>query len=630
MVYIGMFLIGVMLLGFLVIIHQSASTLTAYQQFYLLVGGSMLLVMGMDSVRLPRMPQKNADFLPLALITMLAFGLRVIDLEHNIPKFVDEIHSISALIRLWERPEELILLPHGTVTAFPWLYPLLQNLTVNLFGVTFTGLRVMSAIFGTLTIIALWLLARELFNRRIAFLAALMLATFPPHLHFSRLAINNIADPLFGTLALFFLVRALRCGWGFALAGVLLGFTQYFYEGGRLLYPPLIGGGLIIWLVLERPAARSVSWWGVGKFWAAFLLVTLPLYVTWHVWDFRFTPRLDDMLFPEYRDSGLANSSLLQMASTAVERFVMALWTYTQRPPADWFYSGTTGLVITPVLPLFLAGCWFAVWRMRISKFHWQPGAILLLLWLLATAAGNSLLVNTSETARYVVVFPAVALIVAVGVWSLLAVFIPDSGAPYRPGQSPAPLILALMCVGMLLAVVQVGYYFGIHVKDYNQQFAETAGYDDVLWRFRELPPYTHVHLVIDHTEHLDDYNILNLIYFHRRQHDIQYSFAAPDDLSFDYLQSLTPQVHHAFFVRPVDTSALQFMDICCWRFGPVYSTRRVDQSHQYAMYLIPAMYLPEEGDQPPSRQPSNTRRTLVWIGLCAVIVGAVWISVRL
>src|SRR5690606_27829994 len=128
----------------------------------------------------------------------------------------------------------------------------------DILGHNLTGLRIFSAVFGTLTVPALYLLARELFDRRTALLAALLLATFPPHIHFSRLGLNNIADPLFGVLALAFLVRGLKRGGlrDYALSGVMLGLTQYFYEGGKLLYPLLFGAWLLLALCFWRPWAH--------------------------------------------------------------------------------------------------------------------------------------------------------------------------------------------------------------------------------------------------------------------------------------------------------------------------------------------------------------------------------------
>ncbi|HRF98926.1 MAG TPA: hypothetical protein PLZ51_27135, partial [Aggregatilineales bacterium] len=82
----------------------------------------------------------------------------------------------------------------------------------------------------------------------VAFVSAVMLATLPIHIQFSRLALNNIADPLFGTLTFYFIARGFKyphkMRGNFAWAGAMLGLTQYFYEGGRFLYPALTLGWL--------------------------------------------------------------------------------------------------------------------------------------------------------------------------------------------------------------------------------------------------------------------------------------------------------------------------------------------------------------------------------------------------
>ena len=118
----------------------------------------------------------------------------------------------------------------------------MQAWGVGLLGRNLEGLRILSVIVGTLGIPALYFLAKELFDRKTALLAALMPGRFPPHIQFSRIALNNIVDPLFGTLALAFLVRGLKYNrpLDYALSGAALGLTQYFYEGGRLLFPALI------------------------------------------------------------------------------------------------------------------------------------------------------------------------------------------------------------------------------------------------------------------------------------------------------------------------------------------------------------------------------------------------------
>ncbi|MBZ0286334.1 MAG: glycosyltransferase family 39 protein, partial [Anaerolineae bacterium] len=191
----------------------------------------------------------------LITIVLVAFGLRAVDLGGAVHHLVDEIHFSNAVISLFPPDNTVKLLwPINTITAFPWLFSYLQNWGVDLLGRNLEGLRAISVVMGTLGIPALYFLARELFDRRVALLAALLLAVFPPHIQFSRIGLNNIIDPLLGTLALAFLVRGLKHNrpFDFALGGAALGLTQYFYEGGRLLFPALIFLSLA-WFTLVKP-----------------------------------------------------------------------------------------------------------------------------------------------------------------------------------------------------------------------------------------------------------------------------------------------------------------------------------------------------------------------------------------
>jgi 4-amino-4-deoxy-L-arabinose transferase-like glycosyltransferase len=104
--------------------------------------------------------------------------------------------------------------------------------------------------------------------------------TFPPHIQFSRIALLHIADPLFGVLALWFLIRAIRSNrrLDWVLMGVSLGMTQYFFEAGRLFTGALIlawaalvlvwFGGRALWhrlrpVAVPLPRCRGRGWWWV-------------------------------------------------------------------------------------------------------------------------------------------------------------------------------------------------------------------------------------------------------------------------------------------------------------------------------------------------------------------------------
>lgn len=183
----------------------------------------------------------------LALIVGVGFVLRAWNLELWVTRFLDEIHYMHAIARIWDADGVQILMPFSQVTAFSWWYPLGQSLSASILGANFTGVRFLSVLSGTAQIVAVYWLGRAMLPRRTALLGALILATLPPHIHFSKIGINNIADPLFGLLALGYLVRGLRGGGmrHFVLAGAMLGLTHYFYEGGRLFFTPFV----MLWLV---------------------------------------------------------------------------------------------------------------------------------------------------------------------------------------------------------------------------------------------------------------------------------------------------------------------------------------------------------------------------------------------
>ncbi|MDX1994190.1 MAG: glycosyltransferase family 39 protein, partial [bacterium] len=144
---------------------------------------------------------------PLLAIMLVGLLVRGWNLENAVHLFVDEMHFTNGVTGLWANPTQPLLVPMNAISAFPWYFSALQTVTVELFGASLTGSRMVSVLFGVLTIPAVYLLARVWFDRPTALLAAFVLAVFPPHVHFSRLALNNIADPLFGTLALALLGR---------------------------------------------------------------------------------------------------------------------------------------------------------------------------------------------------------------------------------------------------------------------------------------------------------------------------------------------------------------------------------------------------------------------------------------
>ncbi len=145
-----------------------------------------------------------------------------------------------------------IVQPFGADSAFvPNLWLFVQTLGMHLAGGSHLGMRVLSALVGTLTIPALYSLVRKLFSHSTALATAIVLATSPLHILASSQADGNVA--LQPVMLLVFAVLlsgwANRASWSFLLAGILCGLTWHLAVGGWLIIAMLLVALLHQWLV---------------------------------------------------------------------------------------------------------------------------------------------------------------------------------------------------------------------------------------------------------------------------------------------------------------------------------------------------------------------------------------------
>ncbi|MBI4159963.1 glycosyltransferase family 39 protein [Candidatus Wolfebacteria bacterium] len=182
------------------------------------------------------------------------------------------------------------------------LFMNLQALSVAAFGNEPWALRVVSAIFGILTVLGVYYLARELFSRHferseesrdpsanpqddhlwryrifsgeaIALLSAFFLATSFWHINFSRIGFRAIMAPFFLTWGLYFFLKALRrldhskfYIPNSILSGIFLGLGFYSYIAYRQM-------------ILLAPLAAALWWWNKSN-WNARKKIFLALLLT--------------------------------------------------------------------------------------------------------------------------------------------------------------------------------------------------------------------------------------------------------------------------------------------------------------------------------------------------------------
>lgn len=303
--------------------------------------------------------------LPLLIcfVLVIAFALRLIQLgERNF--WYDE--AFSALFAGQDIPTliEGTLAPAdgGAAEIHPLLYYLTLNGWLHLLGESAFTVRLLSAVFGTLTVGVIYLIGSAAFDPRTGIIAALITAVAPFHVQYSQEARMYALMGLCLALATWTFLQAYRAekrAWRWwAAFGVFAGLSMHAQQLSAFY---LVALGLIPVFARRRDAVLGVSL-GAG--------IALVLY---GAWLFVLPGQLARVTNGYWIDVPTPARILLTLRS-----FVMAA---LDIPPPQ----GLIGLAIMLILLIFLLLQIFVMRRRRSAR---EQGSILIILWLFAAPIG--------------------------------------------------------------------------------------------------------------------------------------------------------------------------------------------------------------------------------------------------
>lgn len=185
----------------------------------------------------------NHNFL-IILVVILGFILRIITLDQSlwydeaINVYYSTQHSFWSFVNIY---------PVGDF--HPPLYFAVLWVFSHLFGTSEIIVRLPSVIFGTSSILIVYLLAKNLLSKKIALLSALLLAIAPLHIYYSQEARMYSLATLVVCLSFYFFERVLAEGKnlfrvGFIICNVLLLYSDYL--------PYLVFFSQFTFLLIER------------------------------------------------------------------------------------------------------------------------------------------------------------------------------------------------------------------------------------------------------------------------------------------------------------------------------------------------------------------------------------------
>ena len=140
------------------------------------------------------------------------------------------------------------------------LFMNLIHLSFSVLGISIFSFRIVPAILGILTILGLYLLAKELFkNEHIALLSSFFLATSFWHINFSRIGFRAILVPFILVFVFYFLFLGFRkkSFWPFLASGIFFGLGFYTYIAFRVAVIILIFVLIFWWFIYKKQGSQK-------------------------------------------------------------------------------------------------------------------------------------------------------------------------------------------------------------------------------------------------------------------------------------------------------------------------------------------------------------------------------------
>jgi len=265
----------------------------------------------------------------LTIIVIGGFFLRFYDINHAPPGvYPDEAVNGTDAARANETGQ------------YQWFYPdnqgregLMMNLVAlcfKIFGISVLALKLPSIISGTLAVLGMFLLGREIFNNRIGLISAFLLAVSFWSINFSRISFRANLLPTVLIFSFYFLFLGLRTKkWHFyAIGGFIFGIGMHTYIAWRIA--PLILILLLVFVILSRRNFLKENWKLVTIFLAASLIAAAPMFWTFYI-------------HPEYLESRSDSISILSpkmnngdLARTFVKTLSLSLSKYNFWGDQNW------------------------------------------------------------------------------------------------------------------------------------------------------------------------------------------------------------------------------------------------------------------------------------------------------
>lgn len=387
----------------------------------------------------------------------------------------------------------------------------IQALSIKAFGNHPSSLRLVSAIFGILTVLGLYFLTKQLFNWQIAAMSSYLMAISFWHVLFSRIGFRAIMAPFLLVWGMYFFWRGLSTSRlkDFTVSGIFWGLGLYTYIAFRAMPLMLILALLAYWYAVRKDFnhekyihVRNQIIRGLALFLVVFILVALPI-------GYYFWSNPADFFG---RTGQLSVFATDQPLKTLGGNIIKSLGIFNFAGDWNWRHNlAGQPILLWPVGVLFVLGfirSWVKLFAAKKKHGHFSTVQVMLLSWffvgLIPTIISNE---GLPHALRSLIVAPVIFIWAGEGLWWIMD----KLGDWYRARdvhefrfknrwlrESSFFALLAILVLLVSLTFVEYDKYFNKWGKNPETASAFNQKYVDIGNRLNVLPQKTNKYVLVN------------------------------------------------------------------------------------------------------------------------------------
>lgn len=265
------------------------------------------------------------------------------------------------------------------------LYAYLLMPFISLFGLTITVVRIPAVIFGTLSIIIFYLLAKELNGVRPAVILLILLVINPWHIMISRWVLESNLLPAFLLLGTYFLVKSFKKPVFFIFSMVIFGLSLYAYAIDYIVLP-IYMSIVFVYIILNKRVKTREFICGI----LILFILAAPLILMIMV-NKKLLPPMTIGIFsipymPGYRGAELDLNSMLHNLSIFFNIIL------NQSDGLIWNSIDGFGVFYYFAVPFIIIGIYYSLKKVILNlKMNKFDASMVMIAWLLASVVPAAL-----------------------------------------------------------------------------------------------------------------------------------------------------------------------------------------------------------------------------------------------